>query len=449
MNEYYRLAHTSQAIAHRQADNPTVKKLWRSFTLGDADVVISTCDDWIFRIGDTALPVCESNNEYALSVTQTGIAIVGKDYGSLMRGLVELLMKMERQGDDTVIACGEWKSHFSVQNRMLHICVFPEHDLHFIKKLIRLSALCQYTHIVIEFWGMLQYDCMKELAWPCAFSKGEARELIDECRDLGLEPIPMFNQLGHATASRLKYGKHVVLDQNPRLEHLFTPDGWAWNICSDEVRDLLKSVRHELYELFGEGRYVHLGCDEAYYYTRNNTMRREHMTRYLSELTADAVAEGRKPMVWMDMMLASGIYPDCTANCKPEDVALLQSSLHPDTVMVDWQYRCTAVPIPTAISLKDSGHDVIGAPWAKPSNYQAWVKTIVQNDLSGIMLTTWDTLKDEMHSILGCARACGSAEFPWSQYSGLREETATLLRRVSFEGNTYADCGWAKEQLYV
>jgi hypothetical protein len=39
------------------------------------------------------------------------------------------------------------------------------------------------------------------------------------------------------------------------------------------------------------------------------------------------------------------------------------------------------------------------------------------------------------------------ATFPWGRYSGDSEHTATLLRRVSFEGNTYADCGWSKEQI--
>lgn len=156
---------------------------------------------------------------------------------------------------------------------MIHICVFPENDLYFIKKLIRLAVLCQYTHIVIEFWGMLRYDRLKELAWPHAFTKAEAGELIRECRELGMEPVPMFNHLGHATGSRLCYGKHVVLDQNAKLEHLFTPDGWAWNIGSSEVAELLRGIRIELYELFGPGEYCHIGCDEAYYISRCPQMR--------------------------------------------------------------------------------------------------------------------------------------------------------------------------------
>ena len=92
---------------------------------------------------------------------------------------------------------------------------------------------------------MLRYDCLKELSCPHAFSKEEAGELIRECRELGMEPVPMFDQLGHATASRLCYGKHVLLDQEPKLEHLFTPDGWAWNIGSERVKTLLRRVSFE------------------------------------------------------------------------------------------------------------------------------------------------------------------------------------------------------------
>lgn len=54
-----------------------------------------------------------------------------------------------------------------------------------------------------------------------------------------------------------------------------------------------------------------------------------------------------------------------------------------------------------------------------------------------------------MHGILGCAKKCGTVTFPWSRYSGLRDETATLLRIVSFEGNGYTDSGWSKYQIEI
>ena len=451
MKDYWILGNRPVAVADEKMANETVKRLWNSFCLTDSELDVQPGENCTFRIGSTALPTLTEGKEYALRVDESGVAVVGRDYGGLMRGFFSLLMKIEYADDQLKIKAVTEESSYCIQNRMIHICVFPENDLYFIKKLIRLAGLCQYTHIVIEFWGMLRYDCLKELAWPQAFTKAQAKELIDECRELGMEPIPMFNQLGHATASRLCYGKHVVLDQNPRLQRLFTPDGWAWNIHSPEVFALLKQVRQELYELFGHGEYIHVGCDEAYYYTRCDEERKK-MPVFLKALTDEVVAEGRRPMVWMDMLLERDKYNQkvkAYASCAPDEVEQLQGALHPATVMVDWQYNMTEAPIEPLLSLKGNIRDAMGAPWYKSANYSAYVDTIVEHGMYGIMLTTWHTLKQYMHSILGCAKKCGASTFTWSENSGLHEETATLLRRVSFEGNTYADCGWSKEQIEV
>ena len=262
---HFLIAPVTTAVAHHKMDNATVKKLWQGFTLTMGALEITPCEDFVFRVGTTPVPVLPDGKEYALAADENGLAVVGRDYGGLMRGFMVLLMKIEYLDKTLLVKPVQTQSRYTLQNRMIHICVFPENDLYFIKKLIRLSALCQYTHIVIEFWGMLRYDCLKELAWPHAFTKTQARELIDECRDLGIQPIPMFNMFGHATASRVRLGKHVVLDQNPRLQHLFTPDGWAWDVTSPEVYHLLANIRRELYELFGQTEYFHIGCDEAYY----------------------------------------------------------------------------------------------------------------------------------------------------------------------------------------
>ena len=306
MNNYLLSGGKISVVADERMNNDTVKKLWNSFTLTMGEICFEKGEACTFRLGDTQLPTLSSGKEYALRVDESGVAIVGKDYGGLMRGFMSFLMKIELDETDFIIQPVAEESNYKIQNRMIHICVFPENDLYFIKKLIRLSALCQYTHIVIEFWGMLQYDCLKELAWPHAFTKEQAKELIKECRELGIEPIPMFNCLGHATASRVRLGKHVALDQNPRLQRLYTPDGWAWNINSAEVSSLLKLVREELYELFGDGEYIHIGCDEAYYITRNKTLRQK-LPGYLAELTNAVESEGRRPMLWMDMLMEKGV----------------------------------------------------------------------------------------------------------------------------------------------
>ena len=448
MQNFYIINPKTAAVAHRLMNNSTVKRLWKSFCLEDGEIEIKPCEEFIFKIGDPGIAELKAESEYVLSVSENGIFIKARDYSGLVHGFYALLMKINYNNGRFEIHFTKEYGDFLIKNRMIHICVFPEDSLYFIKKLIRFSALCGYTHIVIEFWGMLKYDCLKELAWPQAFTKDEAGALITECRELGLEPIPMFNQLGHASASRVCYGKHVVLDQNPRLQKYFTPDGWVWNIQSDETAELLKHVRAELYELFGTGEYIHLGFDEAYFISHNPFLRKK-LPEYIAGLTAAAENEGRRPMIWMDMLLEENSFKDCYTVGNSAETAKLRAAASPSTVFIDWQYNCRTAPVPSLLSLKNCGHDCIGAPWLDKDNYTAHINTVAENKMFGLMLTTWHTLRENMPGILGCAEKCGAHTFEWGKEILTYEKTATLLRRVSFEGNTYEAAGWSKSQIEI
>lgn len=448
MEKYFCFGNKVTAKCDIEMINGTTEKMWYGFSFNSSNLNFAEGEKNTFIIGDIKTPDLPDGKEFAISVTENGVAVVGMDFGGLMRGFFALLMKIEYQnlnvGEEVLkLPICEETSNYKLKNRMIHICIFPDNDKYYVQKLIRLAGVCQYTHIVFEFWGSLKYNCLKELAWENAFSKDDVKEFVKEARELGMEPIPMFNQLGHATGSRVCHGKHVVLEQNPRLQPLFTPDGWAWNINSAEVKKLLKDIRFELYELFGETEYIHIGCDEAYYYS-SCAEERQKLPDFIKELTDTVVSEGKRPMIWMDMLLERWKYPDCYATCPAEEVDSLINALNPETVMVDWQYNIKKSPIPTLEHLKTSGFDVIGAPWYGRQNYIAHINTLTENNMFGIMLTTWHALKEHMPSILGCAKECGASMFTWGNNSGLREETATLLRRVSFLGNTYETSGWTK-----
>lgn len=448
MNNLFFFSDTEVATANRKMDNEACKNMWCGFCLGGGELFFRHTDDYCFILGCPSIPVLSPEKEFVIHVDADGAVVIGRDYNCLVRGFLCLLMRIEYIGDRFALPFFTEVSDYRLKNRMLHICIFPENDLLFIKKLIRFSALCQYTHIVIEFWGMLKYDCLKELSWPQAFTKTQTGELIMECKNLGIELVPMFNMLGHASASRGCYGKHVVLDQNPRLQNLFTPDGWAWNIKSDEVVLLLKKVRRELYDLFGQGDYIHIGCDEAYYISKNETLR-HYLPTYIGNLTSEIEKEGRRPMLWMDMLLEKEKFNKCYCVGEPRECGLLRSSTAKSTIFVDWQYDCHDIPVPSLLSLKNCGHEAIGAPWLNNANYKAHIQTVEENGMFGIMLTTWHILKDNFPNVLGCAKELGAKGFAWSEFSSNYEETATLLRRVSFEGNTYSDAGWSKEQIEV
>ena len=449
MEKFLILGQKITAVADAKMNSDISKKLWSSFSLNRSQIEFTNGEENTFQIGNTPLPALCENEEYAICIDENGCAISARDFGSLMRGFFALLFKIDCQTDTLKIDKQSEKSDYILKKRMIHICVAPEHDLYYIKKLVRLIALCQYTHIVIEFWGMLKFDCLKELSWPFAFSKEEVKELIREVRDLGMEPIPTLNMFGHATGSRISSGKHVVLDQNPSLQHLFTPDGWAWDITSNEVFSLLTNVRSELYDLFGEGEFFHIGCDEAYYYTQCDELR-SHLPDYLNKLTNAVVNEGRRPMLWMDMILERDSLPNnyYAFGIKGESEKII-SSLAKESVMVDWQYYATTVPYLSSESLKSTGFDIIVAPWFDSKNYNAAIGTVKELDLFAVMLTTWHTIAKDGVNILGMAHSLGAKTFYWSRFAEIRAEMATLFRRVSFEGNDYESSGWVKNQFDV
>jgi len=202
--------------------------------------------------------------------------------------------------------------------RALHLCIFPETSLEFAEKIIKLAAFMKFSHIVIEFWGMLKYECLSELAWPMAYTKEQVRDLLQLAQQMGVQPIPMFSHWGHAAASRDRIGRHVILDQNPALESLFEPDGWTWCLKNPASLALLKNIRAELLDLFPATNYFHLGCDEAYSHGSCPECERygaaQLWAEYLNAVNDDLKLYHVRPLIWGDGLLEKALWKNYIAS---------------------------------------------------------------------------------------------------------------------------------------
>ena len=267
---------------------------------------------------------------------------------------------------------------------------------------------------------------------------------------MGIIPVPMFNHFGHATQSRGLNGKHVVLDQNPSLAYLFTPDGWAWDIQSEEVLTLLANIRKELYELFGDGEYIHLGCDEAYIYG-NGFIEHKKVAEFFGRITNESVNEGRTPLIWGDMFICKEELGNTTARyeCnarKIENAKLIRTAIHKDTIINDWHYEVTEEPWATSAMFKNEGFRSMCCPWFKRDNIKAAINTVHELDLFGVVQTTWHVLSARMYMLFECAIRCGTHIPEALSYSIDGMITATLMRKISFEDYQYEDTGFAAHQ---
>lgn len=460
-NTYFYFQNGLPVQADSRLNNETIRELWRGFCANAADLIWSPGGENSFRTAGMEIPDVPQGKEFAIRITPEGLAVAGRDYGGLARGLMVLMQRIEpvdlEPGKESFrISSGYLESRYTIENRMIHICVFPETTALFLQKTLRLAGVMQYTHVVLEYWGMLRYDCLKELAWPQAFDKAFAKDMVRQIREMGMEAIPMLNHLGHASACRVSGGKHVVLDQNPRLATLFSPDGWSWNIESKKAKELLAAVRRELYDIYPDAKYIHLGCDEVYSYERGEEDQKK-MRTFLTELLAQVKSEGKTPMIWGDMLLNAenvGVVGDkehyyCSCD-DPQDAKKLIDAIPKDTVIVDWHYDNLTAPVKTSLYLKANGFRVIGAPWFKEENCRAHVDTIREHGLEGLMVTTWHTLSQQMPHILLDALLCGAYQSPWSgpQSSKIGTETVALLRKVCFVQGNYREAGWTDAQVF-
>ncbi|MBQ7392424.1 MAG: family 20 glycosylhydrolase, partial [Clostridia bacterium] len=293
------------AIAHPCLNKDIIKDFWNNFTFQSSTLSICESKEFIFSIGSTQ-PLSLDDCDYSINVDPDGICICAENEKNLIRGYMTLLDRFHavdhKETLAVELACCQIKDKPMLQNRMVHFCVFPETEIWELQRFLRLCGALKYTHVALEFWGMLNYDCMKELSWSHGFTKEQIAPLIREANDLGIEIIPMFNHWGHASAGRVMHGKHVVLDQNPALQTYFSDDGWCWDIRNPKVRKLLRQIREELIELCGQGEYFHIGCDEAY----NFEVTEENMDLicdYINGISEEMRVQKRRVIVWGDMIL--------------------------------------------------------------------------------------------------------------------------------------------------
>lgn len=459
---FYIFPRELKACADRRLNNATIRRLWQGFCCQAGQIVMEEADGVFFRTGAIPVPEVPGNAEFVIRVTEQGMAVAAKDYSGLARGVLVLMMRIEpvalEEGREQfrVAACSV-EGNYGIRSRMIHFCVFPETTPTFLQKCIRLAGVMQYTHVVLEFWGMLRYDCLKELAWGNAWPKDFAKGIVREIEDMGMEAVPMMNHLGHAAGCRVSGGKHVVLDQNPRLAALFSPDGWSWNILNPRARDLLKDVRRELYEVFPNARYFHLGCDEVYSYEKGDEDQRR-MRSFLRSVIEEVQMEGVRPIIWGDMLLnaracgVDGGHQPYVCGCDtPEHADKLIAAIPRDTVIADWHYDILQAPVKTSVYLKEKGFDVLGAPWFEDANCRAHADTAREHGLMGVMVTTWHTLAQKMPHIVADALMCGAFQSPWSgpESSKVRTETAALLRKVCFVDGDYKEAGWTDSQIFM
>ncbi len=441
------------AKSNAYLNKPIIREFWNRFSFGLSQIKYDCADELVFTVGKAEiLPV--DGCSYAINVTESGVSISATTEKNLLYGFMTLIDMISAvdDGKAVYVNCCEIREMPLINKRMVHFCVFHNTQLWQIERFIRFCGALKYTHIVLEFWGMFKYDCLKELSWQEGYTKEQLQPLIKLANDLGIEIVPMLNHWGHASAGRVRFGKHVVLNQNPSLQYLFNDTGWCWDYKNPKTLELLKRMREEMIDLCGNGEYFHIGCDEAYGFNFSLDNITE-ICAYINK-TADNLGKlGRKTIVWGDMFLSKRAEYSSdnqyTTNCPfVECEQFIQRALDKSIIIADWQYDVKKAPVETAVTLKNAGFEVMLCSWDATGRRQSvgpCCQTVIDNNLYGVMHTTWDTLSVYgMESVVEAAARCWSNE----SFSDGTLIAAAVLRKA-YEADTYEKSGWKFDEVEV
>lgn len=438
---------------------------WSRFTFGAAELAVSddaSLPPQQFVLGKGSPVSLQPGASYALNVGAGGAAAAAKDAEGLRHAWFTLLQLLDADdaadgGWEFSLPCVDIQDWPALSFRGLHLCVFRETPLFMLEKAIRLAAFYKFTHVVLEFWGMLRLETLQELSWPEAWPKAEAGKLVTLARGMGLEVIPMFNCWGHASASRIRHGRHVVLDQNPRLAPLFEPDGWTWCLTNPRAQALLRDVCEELMDFTGPGRHFHIGCDEAYSHATcdrcRQTDRVQLFADHVNQLSEHLEKRGRRAIMWGDPLLERGKWPaGFAANGTPDlptHEALERLSRH--ILIADWHYDVSKGEVPTLAHFKQKGFEALACPWNSPGNIRTLAKAASLQG-AGFLMTTWHHLAQSIPTLAYAANcawsqdagALGLRQMDWSLQ---RAACASHLRKLAPAEGRFERAGWNPFEL--
>lgn len=330
---------------------------------------------------DRSSPPGTREQAYDIEICHDKITIRGSGWAGLGHAMMSLL-----DCCDLGLRCGRVSDapRFGIRAMLLHLSynqwrerpstdvVYGYSDkLRFDKPVfdeaVTLMARLRMNMIVLDMGDAVRYRSHPEIAVRGALRPNQLRRLLDECRGLGLEPIPKLNFATTHDAWLKEYGKMVGTEQ-------------YYQVCDDLIG--------ELTDLFDGPRFFHVGMDEETI-DHCQGLQLDHIVLRTGQAWLDAVKRldamvrdhGARTWMWGDPL-----WPDRDGP-RPEIPRRI--------LLSDWNYS-KQDKFPTSVLIEKLGYDNVsaGANWSRDENIALWArfaaKKLDPKKNPGLMMTVWN-----------------------------------------------------------
>ncbi len=260
-------------------------------------------------------------------------------------------------------------------------------DLH--RKLLRkVIGGLKMNHVVLEA-EYIEWDSHPEIHHPeYGMPKDEVRELLDLCRELQIEVIPLVMSLGHCQWM-FETGHHADLAEDPDAD-------WAYCVTNPKTYEFIYEIYQEAIDLF-KPKIFHIGHDEFHH--RGRVPYRESSKKFTVEelFLMDTLRHhqwfkerGIRLMMWGDMLLGKGEGPDACHAASEKSAKALRAKLPKDIVIADWHY--VDAPPDQYVNLDAfaaDGFTTVASTWSRPGNIVRFAQAAHDKKALGHLQTTW------------------------------------------------------------
>jgi hypothetical protein len=289
-----------------------------------------------------------------------------------------------------------------------------------LKEVIRLLGRYKFTHLQIWPVADIELDSHPDL-WSGLWSQSEVSELVDAGHDHEVTLYPevktigkFFQKVGTENPNELHAEANELLEPYEEGGGVPTefPEPTSWRLYEDDVFDIVTDVVDELYDLFDQPEYIHMGGDEANHIgnSLDDDDPGDLYATYANDM-ADHIknTHGATPMLWHDMLVTEDNFPDYPSahGGPPKNTASGRQQLDTDIEMCVWNYGWPTddgtVPTeyPMVETFQNEGFTVNGATWHRHDNIaNLTCRCGWERGVGGMIQTAWN-IHDSFHLAQG------------------------------------------------